>query len=104
MKTIHFFYFSFLFLNFFNLQLSFAQNTFPDSGRVGIGIRTPQHKLDIVSDSFAVARLYRPGSAGSTIKFQNDHGARYTASHSITLTNGFESKPKSQQLFALRVR
>lgn len=37
MKTINYSRLSFLFVSFFGLQVSFAQNTFPNSGNVGIG-------------------------------------------------------------------
>lgn len=54
MKTINFLRLSFILLSFFSLHMSFAQNTFPASGNVGIGTSNPKAQLDVVSSTNAI--------------------------------------------------
>jgi len=46
-------------------QISFAQNTFPSSGNVGIGTTTPQEPLSIVATTPSSLGLYRSIASGN---------------------------------------
>lgn len=81
----------YLLLLIFTLQKTFAQNTFPTSGNVGIGTSSPSYLLDVNSSA---QRLYNP--TGSTILRLEGNGTATYAGSYIYLNAG---TPRSGDTF-----